>query len=309
MSGGVAYVYDPFERFEQNCNLELVDLYADEEAEDEALVHGLIKEHLERTGSTAASAILGDWFEAKQKFVKVYPRDYKRVLDAQKAAALNAAEAKALEAEDAFAKLVSMSSLADEAEKTNNALPLKVRPTRTETPKKLRGFVDYEREPLGYRDPNERLTDWNEVHRHDGAEATKSLLATQSARCMDCGTPFCHQTNTGCPLGNKIPEWNELGAPRSLAGRAGPAARNQQLPRVHRPGLPGAVRGVVHPGHHREPGGDQEHRVLHRGPRVRGGLDRAHAARRAHGQEGERDGSGPAGMAAADQLNKARATR
>jgi hypothetical protein len=197
MSGGVAFVYDPFERFEQNCNLELVDLYAVEEAEDEALVHGLIKEHLERTGSTVASAILGDWFEAKQKFVKVYPRDYKRVLDAQKAAAANAAEAKALEAEDAFAKLVSMSSLADEAEKTNNALPLKVRPTRTETPKKLRGFVDYEREPLGYRDPNERLKDWNEVHRHDGAEATKSLLATQSARCMDCGTPFCHQTNTG----------------------------------------------------------------------------------------------------------------
>jgi len=215
MSGGVAYVYDPLARFEENCNAELVDLYAIEEAEDEALVHGLIKEHKERTGSTVASAILGDWFEAKKHFVKVYPRDYKRVLDAQKAAAANAAEAKALAEEDAFAKLVSMSSLASSdslssSEKTNNALPLKVRPTRTEAPKKLRGFVDYEREPLGYRDPAERLMDWNEVHRHDGADATKSLLSTQSARCMDCGTPFCHQTNTGCPLGNKIPEWNEL---------------------------------------------------------------------------------------------------
>ncbi|PIN20516.1 Thioredoxin reductase [Handroanthus impetiginosus] len=36
------------------------------------------------------------------------------------------------------------------------------------------------------------------------------LLKTQSARCMDCGTPFCHQDNSGCPLGNKIPEFNEL---------------------------------------------------------------------------------------------------
>ncbi|KAH7855439.1 hypothetical protein Vadar_024900 [Vaccinium darrowii] len=36
------------------------------------------------------------------------------------------------------------------------------------------------------------------------------LLKTQSARCMDCGTPFCHQENSGCPLGNKIPEFNEL---------------------------------------------------------------------------------------------------
>jgi NADPH-dependent glutamate synthase beta subunit-like oxidoreductase len=35
-------------------------------------------------------------------------------------------------------------------------------------------------------------------------------LHTQASRCMDCGTPFCHQIHTGCPLGNKIPEFNEL---------------------------------------------------------------------------------------------------
>jgi glutamate synthase (NADPH/NADH) len=66
------------------------------------------------------------------------------------------------------------------------------------------------RAALGYRDATERLLDWKEVGRHDAAEETAALLGTQSARCMDCGTPFCHQTNTGCPLGNKIPEWNEL---------------------------------------------------------------------------------------------------
>ena len=306
MSGGVAYVYDPFERFEQNCNLELVDLYAVEEAEDEALVHGLIKEHLERTGSTAASAILGDWFEAKQKFVKVYPRDYKRVLDAQKAAALNAAEAKALEAEDAFAKLVSMSSLADEAEKTNNALPLKVRPTRTETPKKLRGFVDYEREPLGYRDPNERLTDWNEVHRHDGAEATKSLLATQSARCMDCGTPFCHQTNTGCPLGNKIPEWNELvhqGRWRDALDRL---HETNNFPEFTGRVCPAPCEGSCTLGIIENPVAIKsiECSIVDRGF-AEGWIVPTPPSAARTGKKVSVIGSGPAGMAAADQLNKA----
>ena len=42
-----------------------------------------------------------------------------------------------------------------------------------------------------------------------GAEDADQL-ATQSARCMGCGTPFCHQTATGCPLGNKVPEFNAL---------------------------------------------------------------------------------------------------
>lgn len=39
------------------------------------------------------------------------------------------------------------------------------------------------------------------------AATTAALLHTQAARCMGCGTPFCHQTNTGCPLGNKVCGW------------------------------------------------------------------------------------------------------
>ena len=48
---------------------------------------------------------------------------------------------------------------------------------------------------------------------------------------MDCGIPFCHN---GCPLGNLIPEWNDLVYRARLGGRGGPAARDQQLPGVHR---------------------------------------------------------------------------
>lgn len=55
---------------------------------------------------------------------------------------------------------------------------------------KHRGFIAYDREGVQYRDPNVRMNDWEEV-----MEESKPgpLLKTQSARCMDCGTPFCHQ--------------------------------------------------------------------------------------------------------------------
>ncbi|MEW5307462.1 MAG: hypothetical protein WDW36_009857 [Sanguina aurantia] len=48
------------------------------------------------------------------------------------------------------------------------------------------------------------------AHSEEDALSTAALLHTQAARCMGCGTPFCHQTNTGCPLGNKVPEFNSL---------------------------------------------------------------------------------------------------
>lgn len=64
------------------------------------------------------------------------------------------------------------------------------RPTEIPDAVKHRGFIAYEREGVKYRDPNVRMGDWKEV-----MEESKPgpLLKTQSARCMDCGTPFCHQ--------------------------------------------------------------------------------------------------------------------
>ena len=277
MSGGVAFVFDPEGAFEQTCNAELVDLDPVVTAEDEALLHGLVSEHAERTGSEVAAAILGDWFASKKAFVKVYPRDYKRVIEAQKAAEQNEKEAAELAEADAFERLKAISSLAakkEDSSKSNNALPLKVRPTRTEAPKKTRGFVEYEREPLGYRDAEARLKDWKEVHRHDSSEETKTLLATQSARCMDCGTPFCHQTRVGVSPREQDSGVERARAPGAVAGRARPPPRDEQLPRVHRARVPRAVRGELHARDHREPRHDQVHRVHDRRPRLRGGLDR-----------------------------------
>lgn len=73
---------------------------------------------------------------------------------------------------------------------------------------KLRGFVDYYRDPEPYRDPMERVFDWKEIN-FEELQQSDVEKTVQAARCMDCGTPFC-QTHTGCPINNLIPEWNEL---------------------------------------------------------------------------------------------------
>ena len=68
---------------------------------------------------------------------------------------------------------------------------------------KVTGFLEYSRELPTRRDPAERIKDWFEIYNPFPEESVK----TQGARCMDCGVPFCH---TGCPLTNIIPDWNDL---------------------------------------------------------------------------------------------------
>lgn len=91
MSGGVAFVHDPDGDFHTRCNLEMIDLDPLEDAEDIELVRGLLERHVEYTNSTVATGILADWPALAKKFVKVMPRDYKRVLAEQRKASEQAA--------------------------------------------------------------------------------------------------------------------------------------------------------------------------------------------------------------------------
>ena len=74
------------------------------------------------------------------------------------------------------------------------------------------GFIEYLRELPLDRSAIERIADWNEFHHHMGEDK----LREQAARCMDCGIPFCHTGTlisgmaSGCPIHNLIPEWNDL---------------------------------------------------------------------------------------------------
>jgi glutamate synthase (NADPH) large chain len=86
MSGGVAYVFDTTGSFVRRCNTDLVDLEPLQEVEDLELVKNLITRHLHHTGSQFAARVLRDWSDALPLFSKVMPRDYKRVLTAQRRA-------------------------------------------------------------------------------------------------------------------------------------------------------------------------------------------------------------------------------
>ena len=81
MSGGIAYIYDPQGNFSERCNLGLVDLFDLESAEEISELKGYIEEHVSHTGSAAGDRILVDWDAEVQNFVKVFPRDYARVLE------------------------------------------------------------------------------------------------------------------------------------------------------------------------------------------------------------------------------------
>jgi glutamate synthase (NADPH/NADH) small chain len=70
-----------------------------------------------------------------------------------------------------------------------------------------RGFLKAGREGADRRPVEERVHDWKEVYPDSAGRAVLPVITTQAGRCMDCGIPFCHQ---GCPLGNLIPEWNDL---------------------------------------------------------------------------------------------------
>jgi glutamate synthase (NADPH/NADH) small chain len=68
---------------------------------------------------------------------------------------------------------------------------------------KITGFLEYERDDRDYEPVEQRVRHWHEFVLPLSEEATK----TQAARCMDCGIPYCH---TGCPVNNQIPDWNDL---------------------------------------------------------------------------------------------------
>ncbi|MFZ4482672.1 MAG: glutamate synthase large subunit [Chthoniobacterales bacterium] len=80
MSGGIAYVLDPAGNFHTRCNLDMVDLDRLENAEEIAEVKVMIERHAELTGSQHARAVLEAWDRSVRDFVKVLPKDYKRVL-------------------------------------------------------------------------------------------------------------------------------------------------------------------------------------------------------------------------------------
>jgi len=103
MSGGLAFVLDRDGDFKRRCNLGMVDLEPLDQAEDISLVRGLIRRHVDLTGSPHGARILTEWVDLQPRFVKITPRDFKRVQLAE-------TRARAEGREPTFAELVGQTS-------------------------------------------------------------------------------------------------------------------------------------------------------------------------------------------------------
>ncbi|KAL9904496.1 uncharacterized protein ACN2A1_004827 isoform 1-T2 [Glossina fuscipes fuscipes] len=205
MSGGIAFVYDIDGSFKPKVNPELVELLPLDLAADIQLVKDLLKDFQKKTGSVVAKKILENWLEEQKKFVKVFPYDYQRALkemEAEREEHTNDKDSKALENGKA---LKDEPTIKDIEEAIQDVVLEQKRSDRILD--KTRGFVKYRREMAPYRDAAERQLDWEEVYNFPHV---RKNLKMQAARCMECGVPFCQSNSHGCPLGNIIPKWNDL---------------------------------------------------------------------------------------------------
>ena len=169
------------------------------------------------------------------------------------------------------------------------------------------GFLEHTRSPIPDRAPLDRIKDWKEIHE----DFQEQKLKQQGARCMDCGTPYCHTGMTlsnmasGCPINNLIPEWNDLVYQGKWRDALDRLHKTNNFPEFTGRVCPApcegsCVLGVIEPPVTIKSiecsiidKGFQEGWVKPNPPKTRSGKKVAVV------------GSGPAGLAAADQLNKA----
>jgi glutamate synthase (NADPH/NADH) small chain len=163
---------------------------------------------------------------------------------------------------------------------------------------KVTGFLEYTRETPERRPVLERVNDWFEVYQDVPTEA----LRHQASRCMDCGVPFCH---TGCPVNNLIPDWNDL----VWKGRWREALRvlhaTNNFPEFTGRICPAPCEAACVLGINDKSVTIKvvEQNIVDRG--FNEGWIQAEPPRRRSGKKVAIVGSGPAGLAAAQQLNRA----
>jgi glutamate synthase (NADPH/NADH) len=311
MSGGIAYILDIQQDFMTKLNPEMVEASGIDDPAEIAFVRGLIEDHHHYTGSELAARILLDFNRALPRFVKILPVDYKRVLEEEAAKAAEAKRAeyqlpllpgnpvRELHEKDLKVKHSheKKSDLQDIEETVGDAA---VEKKRSLVLDKTKGFMKYQRRSEKYRSAKTRTRDWAELSKR----LDEDELKYQAARCMDCGVPFC-QSDSGCPISNIIPKWNELVFQSQWKDALNRLLMTNNFPEFTGRVCPAPCEGACVLGINEDPVGIKsiECAIIDRGfdwgwmiptpPKVRTGKTVAII------------GSGPAGLACADQLNKA----
>ena len=169
------------------------------------------------------------------------------------------------------------------------------------------GFMEFERELPTDRSPKERIGDWNEFHHH----FPDDKLRKQGARCMDCGVPFCHTgplisgMASGCPINNLIPEWNDLVYKGLWKEALDRLHKTNNFPEFTGRVCPAPCEGSCVLGITDPPVTIKniEQAIIDRG--FKEGWVKPNPPATRTGKKVAVVGSGPAGLSAADQLNKA----
>jgi glutamate synthase domain-containing protein 3 len=264
MSGGVAYVYDEDGQFAKRCNTAMVTLEkccppSEQEASvdraiwhrgqtDEAQLRKLLEDHNRWTGSKRARELLDNWAEARGKFVKVFPNEYKRALGEIHAAKSRQPAAEAVK-------------LQQKRSRCGQVRRRPYRSTRTANHGKshrLHGIRAHRRGLQARRRAPEALQGIrHRPGRRAGQGPGRALHGLRHAVLQQRLPGQQHHSGL-----------QRSGVPRRLEERDRGAAQHQQLPRVHRPHLPRALRGGLHAECERRRGGHQVHRARHHRPRL-----------------------------------------
>lgn len=168
------------------------------------------------------------------------------------------------------------------------------------------GFMEYDRQNNQAHKPKERIKNYNEFH----VPLSKEERRRQGARCMDCGVPFCQSGMTlggmtsGCPLNNLIPEWNDLVYTDNLELALGRLMKTNNFPEFTSRVCPAPCEAACTCGLNEKPVTikENEYAVIENGYET--GLLIPTPPRVRTGKRAAVIGSGPAGLTAADQLNK-----
>jgi glutamate synthase (NADPH/NADH) small chain len=169
------------------------------------------------------------------------------------------------------------------------------------------GFLEHVRSPIPDRPPLDRIKDWDEIHE----DFQEDKLKEQGSRCMDCGTPYCHTGMTisnmasGCPINNLIPEWNDLVYQNKWHDALDRLHKTNNFPEFTGRVCPApcegsCVLGVIEPPVTIK---SIECSIIDKG--FKEGWVKPNPPKSRSGKKVAVVGSGPAGLAAADQLNKA----
>lgn len=302
MSGGIAYVYDPSKKLAKIYNPELIELMPVTDVTDIAELKSMIQQHRKYTKSKIAGHMLSNWNSELGLFIKVIPTDYRLALEKLAAASKVTDEGPKTKKAKVVKPITPPPASKDDIE---DILPKSIaKPVVVPKPGKKRGFIEYSREALKYRPAPVRALDWKEIQEDHTPESEK-VRTTQAARCMDCGVPFCHQKETGCPLGNRIPEWNEYVFKGDYKRALDALLQTNNFPEFTGRVCPAPCEGSCVLGIIEKPVAIKsiECSIIDRGFENGWMVPKPPATR--SGKTVAIVGGGPAGMAAADQLNKA----